>query len=85
MPSHLELSPWTPPRTGDIEALLVGKWWGAVSTSAAVGDRALQLPDVAHEVHNWALRGFAFFARHSTPLLLGSVEQETYVELGGAS
>ncbi|MEU4898946.1 hypothetical protein AB0B12_42655 [Streptomyces sp. NPDC044780] len=56
-----------------------------MSTSAAVGDRALQLPDVAHEVHNWALRGFAFFARHSTPLLLGSVEQETYVELGGAS
>lgn len=35
--------PWTPPNTEDVEALPVGKWWDAVSVSAAVGDRALQV------------------------------------------
>ncbi|WP_180990875.1 hypothetical protein [Streptomyces malaysiensis] len=35
--------PWTPPPAVDVEALLVGKRWDAVSTAVSIGDRALQL------------------------------------------
>ncbi|MEU8826508.1 hypothetical protein [Streptomyces sp. NPDC048636] len=34
---------WTPPSSGDVEALPVGKWWDAVRVSPPVGERALGL------------------------------------------
>ncbi|MBO3674780.1 hypothetical protein [Streptomyces sp. NEAU-YJ-81] len=43
MPTNLQVPPWTPPNTKDVEALPVGKWWDAVSAPTAVGDRALDL------------------------------------------
>ncbi|WP_432010201.1 hypothetical protein [Streptomyces cucumeris] len=35
--------PWTPPPSGGVEPLPVGKWWDAVRVTAPVGDRALEL------------------------------------------
>lgn len=34
---------WTPPDLGDDLVLIVGKWWDAVSTPTALGNRALEL------------------------------------------